>query len=315
MAIFMYQSLAMRRSVFLFPFLYLNAMLYAQETIPLYDQNIPNSRPVKNEETSEITKDHILLIWKVTRPTLSIFLPPKEKANGTAVVICPGGGYQDIAAGHEGYDVAKKFNEAGIAAFVLKYRIPSDQSMEDKSIGPLQDAERAIQLVRERAREWGIDTQRVGIMGFSAGGHLASTEGTHFNKEWIDNKEKTNLRPDFMILVYPVISFLDSICHLGSRDQLIGKNPSSQEIALYSNELQVNEQTAPAFLVHAKDDEAVPVRNSLVFFEALQKNNVPAEIYLYEKGGHGFGMNNPSSEVKWMDLVLEWITKNEWKKR
>jgi len=303
----------MSRFVSLFLITHLCCMATAQETIPLYSDSIPNSRPVRNEEYSEITKDsHVLTIWKVTRPTLTVFLPAKEKANGCAIVVCPGGGYTDVAAGHEGYDVAKRLNDAGIAAFVLKYRLPDDQTMIDKSIGPLQDAQRAIQLVREQAADWKIDPKRVGIMGFSAGGHLASTAGTHFSKVLIGNKNNISLRPDFMILVYPVISFADSICHRGSRDHLIGKDPSPQKMWEYSNELQVNSQTPPGYLVHAKDDDVVPVQNSLLFYEALRKNNVPADLFLFEKGGHGFGMNNPTSQVKWMDLALQWLQKNGW---
>ncbi len=287
---------------------------HAQEVIPLYSKAIPNSKPVKDEEMSEITADHILVISKITRPTLTIFLPPKEKANGTAVVVVPGGGYHIVAAGHEGYDIAKKFNEMGVAAFVVKYRIPDSLSMISPEIGPLQDAQRAIQIVRQRAKEWHIDEHRVGIIGFSAGGHLASTAGTHYDKAVIDNKEKINLRPDFMILVYPVISFTDSIGHIGSRDNLIGQNPSSEKIKEYSNELHVTPQTPPCFLVHAKDDDVVPVQNSIQFYEALKKNNVPAEIYLYNNGGHGFGLNNGTSDIKWMDLVKQWMMKNGWVK-
>jgi acetyl esterase/lipase len=286
---------------------------YSQEVIPLYEDKIPNSKPVKNEEVSEIEPQyHILIISKVTQPTLTIFLPPKEKANGTAVIIYPGGGYHIIAASHEGYDVAKKFNEMGVAAFVVKYRIPDDQSMINKEIGPLQDAQRAIEIVKKRAEEWNIKPNHIGIMGFSAGGHLASTAGTHYKKSVIENKDKINLRPDFMILVYPVISFTDSIGHIGSRDALIGINPSSEKITEYSNELQVTADTPPTFLIHAKDDDVVKVQNSLDFYDALKKNHVPAEIYLYEKGGHGFGMNNQTSNVKWMDLVQKWMKKNGW---
>ena len=230
-------------------------------------------------------------------------------------MICPGGGYTIVAAGHEGYDVARRFNEAGVAAIVLKYRIPDDSTMVNREIGPLQDAQRAILVVRDRAKEWNLDPDRVGILGFSAGGHLASTEGTHFEKPLISNPAGVNLRPDFMILVYPVISFEDSITHLGSRDQLIGKDPSAESIWEYSNEHQVTARTAPTFLVHAKDDDVVSMQNSLVFYQALQKNGVPAEIYLYEKGGHGFGMNNPTSNIKWMDLVLEWMSRNGWLNR
>ena len=199
------------------------------------------------------------------------------------MVICPGGGYGVLAASHEGADVAKQFNEWGVTAFVLKYRIPDDRIMTDKEIGPLQDAQRAIQWVRENAAKWKVDPSHIGIMGFSAGGHLASTEGTHFTHELIANKKHTSLRPDFMILIYPVISFTDSIGHIGSRENLIGKNPSPEKIIEYSNELQVNANTPPAFLVHAGDDDAVKVQNSLYFYNALQKNHVPAELHVPER--------------------------------
>jgi acetyl esterase/lipase len=287
-------------------------MLYAQKVMPLYSGHIPNSKPSVDQETSEISSDSILIIHKVSRPTLTVFLPPKEKATGAAVVICPGGGYWIVAAGHEGYDVAKRFNDMGVAAFVLKYRIPDDSTMINREIGPLQDAQKAMQYVRSHAKQYGIDPKRIGIMGFSAGGHLASTEGTHFNHAYIDNPKKINLRPDFMLLIYPVISFTDSIGHVGSRDQLIGKSPSPEKIREYSNELQVTKQTPPTFLVHAKDDDAVPYQNSQAFYDALKQNKVNAEIYLYEKGGHGFGMNNRTSDVKWMDLIEKWMKGNGW---
>lgn len=280
----------------------------SQTVLPLYSDNIPNSIVTPDEETSEINSDSILIIRNISRPALTVYVPPKEKATGAGVVICPGGGYGVAAAGHEGADVAKKFNEMGIAAFVLKYRMPSDKTMRNKEIGPLQDAQRALQLVREGAAAWGIEKDRVGIMGFSAGGHLASTVGTHFQKTYIDNPKGTNLRPDFMILVYPVISFYDSIEHMGSRTNLLGQNTIPEKIREYSNEQQVTPQTPPAFLVHAKDDP-VKVENSLVFADALKKNNVPVELYLYEKGGHGYGMYNKTSPVRWMDLVQQWMRK------
>jgi acetyl esterase/lipase len=286
----------------------------AQTVMPLYPDSIPNSKPVPDEETADTSASGRIMISKVSRPTLTVYLPPKEKANGAAVIVIPGGGYWKVAAVHEGSEVAKRFNEMGVTAFVLKYRLPSDVTMVNKEIGPIQDAQRAIQLVRERAKEWGIDKKRVGIIGFSAGGHLASTAGTHFNHAYIDVGKKTNLRPDFMILVYPVISFADSICHMGSRDNLIGKNPSSQKKEEYSNELQVTKKTPPTYLVHAEDDSTVKVQNMLLFATALQKNKVPFDFYLYEKGGHGFGLTNKTSEVKWMDLVQEWMTKSGWMK-
>ncbi|RPD51640.1 alpha/beta hydrolase [Paracnuella aquatica] len=278
----------------------------AQTTMPLYEGGIPNSKPGPNEETSEINSSNRLIISKVSRPTLTAYLPAKEKRNGAAVIICPGGGYSILAAGHEGADVAKKFNEMGVTAFVLKYRLPSPQTMVQPEIGPLQDAQRAIQLVREGADKWGINPGLIGIMGFSAGGHLAGTAGTHFHETHIQNPKHTSLRPDFMILVYPVISFADSVGHSGSRQQLLGKNPTPAQIRNFSNDVQVNAQTPPTFLVHAKDDP-VKVENTLLFAAAMKKIGLPHRVYLYETGGHGYGMDNPKSDVKWMDLVHQWM--------
>jgi acetyl esterase/lipase len=279
---------------------------FSQQEIPLYDNEIPGSKPSPNLESSTINEGGILIIDKVSRPTLTAYFPPQGKANGTAVIICPGGGYGVLAASHEGSDVAKRFNEMGITAFVLKYRIPNDEWMVNKETGPLQDAQRAIQLVRENAGKWNVNKKRIGIMGFSAGGHLASTAGTHFKKPYIKVKKKTNLRPDFMILVYPVITFVDSVAHTGSRDNLLGKNASAEKLKEYSNELQVTPETPPTFLVHAKDDP-VSYRNTILFADALNKNNVYSEVFLYEAGGHGFGMINKSSEIRWMDRVEKWI--------
>lgn len=284
----------------------------AQDTLALYDK-VPNSKPAgPYKEQTEVAKDGKVRVGKVTNPTLLVFLPPKEKANGTAVIICPGGGYARLAASHEGIDVAKTFNEWGVAAFVLIYRLPSDSIMEQKEIGPLQDAQRAIQLVRLNAAKWKVNPKKVGIMGFSAGGHLASTAGTHFDKAVIENKQHTSLRPDFLVLLYPVISFTDSLAHKGSRDNLIGKNPSEENIKYYSNELQVTKKTPPVFLVHARDDGTVKVRNSLTFYEKAQQHHVPAEIHLFEKGGHGFGMNNPTTPDKWMDWLKTWMGAHKW---
>jgi acetyl esterase/lipase len=215
-----------------------------------------------------------------------------------------------VAAGHEGIDIAKVFNEWGVVAFVVKYRLPDDAIMIDKSIGPLQDAQRAIQLVRQNAEAWKVDPDRIGIMGFSAGGHLASTASTHFDKAVIDNPGKISLRPDFSILIYPVISFTDSIAHKGSRNNLIGKDPSAEKIREYSSELQVTPKTPPAFLVHAKDDNGVKYENSVRYYEALIKNNVTAELKLYDHGGHGFGLHNSTTTDKWMDHLKTWLNAN-----
>jgi acetyl esterase/lipase len=302
----------MKKLIVLFMSLLIVSAAMAQKEIPLYKNKIPNAKPVSNEEKSETNSDGILIISKITQPTISVFLPAAEKRNGTAVIIFPGGGYQIVAAGHEGYDVAKRFNEMGVTAFVVKYRIPDDATMVNKEIGPLQDAQRAIQYVREHAAKFNINSGRIGVMGFSAGGHLASTAGTHFKKSYIPNKKNTNLRPDFMILAYPVISFTDSIGHIGSRDNLLGKKPAAEKIKEYCNELQATNETPPAFLMHAKDDDAVPVQNSVLFYDALKRNGIEAEIFLFEKGGHGFGMNNKTSEIKWMDKVEEWMKKQGW---
>ena len=278
---------------------------YSQVVFPLYEKEIPNSIPGTDEEQS-ITEG-ITRVSKVSVPTLTMYTPASGKSNGTSVIICPGGGYGILAIDHEGYDVAKKFTEMGVTAFVLKYRLPNDKIMVDRSIGPLQDAQRAIQMVRNNASTWKVNAKKIGIMGFSAGGHLASTAGTHFNNAAISNLKETSLRPDFMLLIYPVISFQDSLTHSGSKNNLIGKNADSLKKVLYSNEMQVNTQTPPTFLVHAKDDGAVKVENSILFNQALIKNHVPTEIYLYEKGGHGFGLNNKTSEVVWMDLLEKWM--------
>lgn len=300
----------------LFLALVLMGMQYAsqsQQVIPLYSGTVPNSKPNTVKEKREEDKNNgRLSIANVTDPTLTVYAPAPGNNTGTAVVICPGGGYARLAMTHEGKDVGNLLSSWGITAFVLKYRLPSDSIMQDKSIGPLQDAQRALQLVREYASEWKIDVNKVGIMGFSAGGHLASTAGTHFTTAVISNPGNTSLRPDFMILCYPVISFADSICHRGSRDNLIGKNAGADKIALYSNETQITPQTPPAFLVHAEDDKTVPVQNSLYFYEGLLHNHVPAEMHLYPKGGHGFGMVNKTTPDEWTERLHNWLKGNGW---
>ncbi len=282
----------------------------AQTILKLYADAIPNEIPGPDEES--VKDDGIVRISNISRPTLTVYLPPKEKATGAAVVICPGGGYGINAFKHEGTDVAELLQKNGIAAFVLKYRLPSDKIMKDKSIGPLQDAQQAMKIVRQRSKEWNINPSKIGIAGFSAGGHLASTAGTHFKKVLIDNPENISVRPDFMILLYPVISFTDSLTHAGSRTNLIGKSPSAEMIRLYSNELQVTKETPPAFLAHAGDDGAVKVENSLRFYEALKKQGILAELFIYPKGGHGFGLINPTSPDRWMDRCLDWMRSNSW---
>jgi acetyl esterase/lipase len=280
---------------------------FSQKIIPLYKGKVPNSYPGKGKETAETDSLARVRVSGVTNPTLEIYLPPAQKANGAAVIICPGGGYTRLAYTHEGTDVAKAFNQFGTAAFVLKYRLPADSLQPDKSIAPIQDAQQAIKLVRQMAADWHIDTHKVGILGFSAGGHLASTAVTHFDTSFIENSEHINLRPDFGILVYPVISFSDSLAHKGSRINLIGANPSAQQVRFFSSELQVKASTPPIFIIHAADDRTVKVQNTLSFYAALLANHVPGQLLVYPYGGHGFGLINKTTTDSWITHVAAWM--------
>ncbi len=284
--------------------LLLTGMIQAQDTIPLYNV-VPNNKSFSNEEKSQTGADGITRVSLVSVPEMIMFKP--RNPNGTAVIICPGGGYGILAITHEGLDVAKALNEWGVTAFVLKYRLPDDKTMMDKSIGPLQDAERAIQIIREHAEQWSINPKKTGVMGFSAGGHLAASLSTRYKEQLIENPEHISFRPDFSVLVYPVISFTDGLTHMGSRDNLIGKNPSANKVKKYSNELNIDKKTPPAFLVHAKDDKAVPVGNTMAYYSGLKAQKIPTEIKIYEKGGHGFGMHNKMEAGNWMDNLKAWM--------
>lgn len=285
-----------------------NLLCFAQEkSIPLYTGNIPNSKQAPANYTEKTNEygyvDH------VTVPELIPIFPENGTANGTAVIICPGGGYRLIVLPEEGTDVAKEFSKAGITAFVLKYRLPNDTIMIDKSIGPLQDAQMAIHLVRKRASEWGLHPDKIGIVGLSAGGHLASTAGTHFGKSFIENKEQIDLRPDFMILIYPVISF-GPIQQTRTKGTLLGNDAPKTKIAYYSNELHVTSLTPPTFMVHAADDQRILVQHSLLFHEALLKAGVKTELHIFQSGGHGFGLENPNNKGKWFDWCKNWLDEN-----
>jgi acetyl esterase/lipase len=274
-------------------------------TMPLYKNNIPNSVAAPNKENT-FTEDGIIKIAKVSVPTITMYKP--IKANGKAVIICPGGAYTILAFDLEGTKIATEMNKWGITAFVLKYRLPDNSTMVDKSMAPLQDAQQAIQLVRKNAAQWGINKNEIGIMGFSAGGHLASTAATHFNfKANAANTDTTSVRPDFAVLVYPVISFDSTITHKFSRSTLAGEKISPEQILFFSNELQVTKNTPPVFLVHAADDDGVVIENSIRFYQACIKNKVPAAMHLYPKGGHGFGINNTTTNDKWMDRLKNWL--------
>ena len=286
-------------------FIFLVKFSNAQQVIPLYSGKIPNSKISINKE--QITAN--ALVDTVTRnvsiPTLTIFLPLKNLSKGSAVIICPGGGYGGLLTKREGTDVARTFAKLGVAAFVLKYRLPDDRIMEDKSIGPLQDALQALKMVRQNAVKWSIDTSKIGIMGFSAGGHLASSAGTHYDAQIIENTENIDLRPSFMVLVNPVISFSNEIGHIGSRNNLLGKSPSPEKITFFSNELHVNQSSPQTFLVHTADDTVVSPENSFRFYHALRKNKVNAELHIYSEGEHGF-LKKPVFE-EWFGRAVNWM--------
>jgi acetyl esterase/lipase len=211
----------------------------------------------------------------------------------------------------EGTLVAEYLQDYGIAAFIVKYRLPSDATMEDKTIGPLQDAQQAIRLVREHASSWKLDPARVGVLGFSAGGHLAATLGTHLDKSYISNPDGISLRPDFMMLVYPVISMDTKIAHMGSRLALLGPNPTDDKVRLFSNELQVTNKTPPTLLLQATDDHLVDVDNSIVFFEALSHHEVPVDMTIFKKGDHGLFL---LPRDRWESMIPEWMQANGWMK-
>jgi len=275
--------------------------LQAQEIIKLYSGNIPNSKVAAPAEPTASSNQG--MIREVLVPTLEAYLPEKENATGAAVIICPGGGYSVIVYQGEGISTAKELASKGVAAFVLKYRLPDETKLNDDKIGPLQDAQQAIKVVRENAAKWGIDPNRIGIMGFSAGGHLASTLATHFKQPLIENTNNTSLRPDFQVLVYPVITMQENLTHADSRKQLLGVSPSKETVDLFSNELQVDEQTPPAYITHAADDVTVDVDNSINYFEALRHHKVSVEMHIYPKGGHGFVLRQKG----WTDLLLNWM--------
>jgi len=284
----------------------------AQEVIPLYPGDIPGAKPtpVNYVENTEVRANGTLSITKVSIPTLTVFEAPKDIATGTAVIICPGGGYAALAFSHEGTDVAKRFNAIGITAFVLKYRLPSEEIMVDKTYALLQDVEQAIYLVRKNAKKYNIKPGKIGIMGFSAGGHLASTLLVHYNDVKIADAGKISLKPNFAALIYPVISFEESV-HTGTMKNLLGPNPADSLKHYFSANKNVTKKTSPTFLVHAMDDKTVSVENSILLNKALKSKGIDTDIYLYEKGGHGFGLVNKTSDVDWFNLLSEWLKKEK----
>ncbi|OFY83251.1 MAG: 1,4-beta-xylanase [Bacteroidetes bacterium RBG_19FT_COMBO_42_7] len=303
----------MKKRVSIVSFFVLNAFMisgFSQTlTIKLWPDGIPGSITNPSYVEKITTADgRITRCEKVVTPDLTVFLPAQDKANGSAVLICPGGGYSALAFDHEGNAIAKWLNDNGIAGIILKYRLPSDQIMKDKSIGPLQDAQEAMRVIRRNANDWKIDPKKVGVIGFSAGGHLASTLSTHYAEKVYEVKDNSSARPDFSLLIYPVVSFDTAITHRGSRNNLIGIKPDAKQVERFSNELQITAETPPAFLVHSADDKAVPVMNSIGYFKGLQKNNIPVELHVFQKGGHGYGLApDRGTESSWPDLCIKWM--------
>ena len=286
----------MKQLIFSFIALFfLSHSLIAQEEIKLYKDG-----PV---ESNEITAAETMLqgdfVINISNPRMFFYPAAKETNTRTAVLICPGGGYAGVSAIKEGEEIAKWFNTLGVNAFVLYYRMPNGHTEI-----PLKDAQTALEIINNRAKEWNLEKGKIGIMGFSAGGHLASTVGTHF--------KTMSQRPDFMILGYPVVTMKSELTHRGSRENLLGKNPSDELISQYSNELQVTKNTPPTFIIHAIDDNVVPIENSKQLLKALQENQVPAELQVFDVGGHGFGMRKHGIPAdNWPDLLKKWLQLNK----
>lgn len=297
----------MKTILFIICLSFLSNAFAQSETILLYPEGVPGSKGVKIAEDSKTT-DGITRVKDITQPALYVFRP-SHKTSDAAVIICPGGGYGILAIDHEGYEIAKWFNQRGVTAFVLKYRLPQRELFDSAEIRPLQDAQQAIRIVRRNAANYGVSPEMVGIMGFSAGGHLAATASTHFLTQAGEITDPAvSVRPDFSLLIYPVITFGNLNTHSGSRDNLIGKNPPEDKIKFYSNDEQVTAETPPAFLISTADD-GVPAENSISYFVACKKNHVPAEMHIYEKGGHGYALKKKGLGPfeSWPDRMEDWM--------
>ncbi|MGN6602790.1 MAG: alpha/beta hydrolase [Ginsengibacter sp.] len=277
----------------------------AQESIPLWQGvKMPNSKGLNISDS--IARQRA---FRVAVPRMYAFFPSEDDNCGAAVVIFPGGGYSHIALNLGGFQLAKWFNTLGLSAFVVEYRLPNSPDIITTELAPLQDGQRALQIVRANAVKWGIDPKKVGVMGASAGGHLASWVGTaQKNITTLDDSVSvTSIRPDFMILVSPVID-MRKYAHKGSRESLLGINPSEKLIEEYSSQNNVTDQTPPCFIADAFNDKTVMPMNSLLFYEALLKNHVSTSFHVFPQGGHAININNnPGSTHLWKDLCAEWL--------
>lgn len=284
------------------------------EVIPLFKG--ANAQAVRDARRWLEVAEGVGFQTEITAPTLTTFLPPANTANGTAMVLCPGGGYRGQATKLEGYEPALWLNSIGVAAFVLTYRLPGGDATVTNPPAPLIDARRALRLVRFNSKKWNVNPARVGIMGFSAGGHLAAMATTRFadagppsgTPSASDEVDRPSARPDFTVLLYPVISMQRDITHMGSRTALLGEEPTAESIQFYSPQCNVTAATPPTFVCHAKDDPGVPVENSIQFYEALKKAGVPAKLLLYAHGGHGFGLGVGKGAIaKWPQRCAAWL--------
>lgn len=279
-------------------------VMHRSETVTLYSGAIPGAIGSQDFEYPRDNPNKNEFLIDVTFPELTVFKPANGTANGTSVIIVPGGGYKGVSIDAEGVQIAKRFNQIGVTAFVLKYRIPMVKTMQDKSVGPLQDIQQAINVVRSNSKKWQLNPNKIGVMGFSAGGHLASSAAVHYKTPVNPALKGQNVRPDFQVLVYPVISFKEGITHKGSRKHLIGPELKDDMVNHYSNETQVDASSPRAFIIHAQDDKSVPVENALVYYQALHKNNVLSQLLVLPTGGHGFGLGN---NYDWFASLEEWM--------
>lgn len=291
-------------------FTLITVFVNAQQVLPLYETKIPGAKKIPANYVEEIQTeaDGNERLFKVSQPSLIIYQP--KVTNGIGLVVCPGGGYSSLSIGKEGYEVANTLIKYGFTVFVLKYRLPTDFTMAQKKYGPLQDVLQALYLVRKNATLWHINPGKVGVMGFSAGGHLAALASTQFNNSTVQSNESVSVRPDFSVLVYPVISsgiYTDK----GTLERLVGKNASTADKRFFSADKNVTTKTPPAFIVHANDDKVVPMQNSTLYNEALTNKGIRSELHIYQSGGHGFGVDNNAIGDDWVSRLQLWLTKNK----
>ncbi len=273
--------------------------------LPVWQEEIPGYIPTDLKEIREVGEWGVPVANQISKPTLEVYFPAQK--NGAAILICPGGGYEFLAYQHEGKEIAEWLNEHGITAIVIFNRLPDARMMDNPTEAPSLDAMQAMRVIRENADSWDIDPRRVGVIGFSAGGHLAATLSTLYTDPIV--------RPDFTMLIYPVITMDTSFTNMYSRENLLGKDPTEKLVELYSIEQQVSEKTPPAFLVTTADDNPVPAKNALSYYQALLENNIlSSELFSGQNGGHGYGLakKETSNISQWPNLCIGWLTQNGW---